>query len=260
MNNIQRQKEHFESIAEKYFKARQNENYIYIRNLMWEYFFKNSGFKASSNILVLEPMCGYADGKKILEEHLNIPFTYEGFDYSENIVNYLQENFPDVNISHMDVRELNVNEKYDLVIVIGAIHHVYEYTQTVINNIYNSLKYDGYFINFEPTHNNLLFQKIRNQIYKKNFLFDEETEKAFELEEINKYYKKSGFNINYQFYPGLLSYVLYYNPDAFPFLNIGNKSLVKMIFNIDKLFFNNIIGKKLSFVTFTLLHKTQKNI
>ncbi|GFH91742.1 hypothetical protein IMSAGC002_03001 [Lachnospiraceae bacterium] len=61
-----------------------------------------------------------------------------------------------------------------------------------------------------------------------------------------------------QYHVGLLAYILYYNPDAFSILNIGNKKLVALLQKVDKIFYQNIIGQKLSFATFSILEKTKK--
>jgi hypothetical protein len=56
-------------------------------------------------------------------------------------------------------------------------------------------------------------------------------------------------------YPGLLSYIMYYNPDAFPALNIGGKSLVSLLYAFDKLFYKNPVGRALSFATLSVWSK-----
>jgi len=56
-------------------------------------------------------------------------------------------------------------------------------------------------------------------------------------------------------FPGLSAYVLYYNPDAFPKLNLGGKKLVKTLFNLDRLFLRNTIGRVFSFATLSLWQK-----
>ena len=104
----------------------------------------------------------------------------------------------------------------------------------------------------EPTHDNFVFRKIRERIYNKNSLFDQETEQAFELKKLNSLFIDNGFKIKDQIYPGLLSYVLFYNPDAFPLLNIGKKGLVKFLFRLDSIFFRNYLGRKFSFATLSM--------
>jgi SAM-dependent methyltransferase len=253
--DVKRQQEHFNSISEEYFKARQNLNCLAINELLWSYFFKDKKYLTNSQI-VLEPMCGFSDGKEILEKYLClVNFEYEGFDYSEKIIEYAKMKNPNLKIEVKNILDFDVEEKYHLVIIIGGLHHVYNYTEEVIYKIYKCLKKGGYFINFEPTNNNLFLELIREKVYKSNSIFDEETEGDYKLLDLNKFYKNAGFEIKDQIYPGLLSYILYYNPDAFPWLNIGGTKLVKLIFKMDKLFFRNFIGKKFSFATLSLLKK-----
>ena len=72
MDIIEQQKEHFESISKRYFNARQNKNHLFLKKLMWNFFLHDKEMLKIKNIKVLEPMCGYAESKFILEEHLNI--------------------------------------------------------------------------------------------------------------------------------------------------------------------------------------------
>lgn len=255
MDNIEKQKEHFENISERYYKSRQTKNHLLLKDLIWHFFLKNKNYLKKDGLKVLEPMCGYAEGKEILEKHLGIKVLYSGFDSSKNLVEKVKKSNPDLAVYEMDVTKFIPQEKYDLVIIIGGLHHVPFNVMGVLKNIHEALNDDGYFICLEPTHNNFIFRKIRSGIYKKNSLFDENTEQAFELKKLNKYFRKSNFKIVDQIYPGLLSYIFYYNPDAFPFLNKGSEKIVRTLFSVDKLFFRNFIGKKLSFATLTLLKK-----
>lgn len=255
MNDVLKQKEHFENVSERYFKSRQNGNHLQFKKLLWDFFFSGKEYFKTEKISVLEPMCGYAEGKKILEECLEINIQYDGFDYSEVLVNIVNEKNNDINISLCDITTWKATKKYDLIIVIGGLHHIPNHVSDVMQNLSNALNANGFFIAFEPTHNNFAYKKIRECIYKKNDLFDSATEQAFVLNDLNNLFIKTGFKIVDQIYPGLLSYILYYNPDAFPILNIGNEKMVKLLFNFDKIFFKNIIGKKFSFATLTLLQK-----
>lgn len=255
MNKIEQQREHFESVSEKYYKSRQQKKHLLFKDLMWDFFLKDKNFLKKEKLKVLEPMCGYGEGKKILEKHLNISVVYSGFDYSSNLVKKVKESNPDADVVKMDITKFSSSKKYDLIIVIGGLHHVPSYVDDVLNRLSRSLNKNGYLICFEPTHNNFLFKKIREKIYVKNDFFDNETEQAFELKKLNKLFKDHNFKIIDQIYPGLLSYVLFYNPDVFPFLNVGKKWLVKLFFSIDKLFFRNLIGKKMSFATISLIKK-----
>jgi len=204
---------------------------------------------------VLEPMCGYGEGKKILEKYLKKTFEYEGFDSSDTLINTVRADFPDINITKIDVTRYKPAKKYDLIILLGGLHHVPTCAKDVVKNLSEGLKEKGYFISLEATQNNFILKNIRKIIYRTNPVFESDTERAFDLPELNNIFLSGGFKIIEQIYPGLLSYVLYYNPEAFPALNMGNEQMVRFIFNIDKCFFKNLPGKIFSFATLTLLQK-----
>ncbi len=255
MDKIEKQKQHFESISDKYFNARRTRNHLTLKKFLWSYFFRNENLVGDIPFKVLEPMCGYGEGKEIIANHLSPDFEYEGFDYSEPLIAKIKESDPSLNVYVMDVTKYIPQKKYDVIILIGGLHHVPDYTEHVLRKVNEALNPNGYFINYEPTQNNFIMRFARNVIYKKNRLFDQDTERAFELKELNQIYSKTGFKIENQIYPGLLSYILYYNPDAFPLLNIGGERMVKVAFNFDKMFFRNSLGRKFSFTTLTLLKK-----
>ncbi|MFC5046826.1 methyltransferase domain-containing protein [Aquimarina hainanensis] len=249
---IEQQREHFENISEKYYNARRATNHLCLKKLMWHFFFKNKKHLKNQQLSVLEPMCGYSEGKSILEENIGNLGSYEGFDYSSVLIKKVKEKNPALHVYVQDISTFKSDKKFDIIIIIGGLHHVPSMCEQVVENLKNNLKEGGSFILLEPTHNNIIFRKIRERIYKKNELFDQETEKAFILKDLNQMFLKNGYTLKDQIYPGLLSYILFYNPDAFPFLNIGGKGLVKLLFRIDSLFFRNYIGRKLSFATLSL--------
>ena len=255
MEKIEKQRLHFDNISEKYYHARQSANHLLFKDLMWTYFFKNKEYLKKDGMEVLEPMCGYAEGKTILEKHLGINIRYKGFDYSDEIIKFVTGQDKDINVIKLDITRYSPVKTYDLIILIGGLHHIPDYAADSLLKVSKSLRDKGYMINFEPTHNNFLIKKIRDIIYKRNPLFDRETERSFSLKEINDMYKRCNLKIVDQIYPGLLSYVLYYNPDAFSRLNKGRSGIVKFLFSIDKCFFRNFFGRHFSFATLTLLQK-----
>lgn len=254
-NSIEQQRKHFDSVADEYCLKRNTKNHLFLKKLLWQFFFKDKKGLKKNGLQVLEPMSGYCEGKDILQDNLGCYIVYEGFDYSKAMVEKALQDDPLLNVYLMDITKFRPKKKYDLIILIGGLHHVPKYTQEVVSTLAEALTDEGFFISFEPTHNNCLFKKVRDLIYKKNELFDEQTEQAFELAELNKLFLSNNFEIVDQIYPGLLSYIFYYNPDAFPIFNLGGTFLVKTFFNIDKFFFRNFIGKKLSFATLTLFKK-----
>lgn len=255
MNRIDQQREHFESIAETYFDARQDPNHLLLKDLIWQHFFTKNKHCLKPDASVIEAMCGYSEGKAILENHCHSDFEYSGFDYSQSLVERAKIAFPDSNIYVQDVTKFESDIQYDLMILIGGLHHVYEHVGPVVSLLSNAIKPGGYLINLEPTQNNSLYRRVRNRIYKKNDLFDDDTEQAFDLTELNSLYKQSGLIIEDQVYPGLLAYIMYYNPDAFPALNIGSTKMVKTFHSLEKPFYRSFIARYFSFATLSLLKK-----
>lgn len=259
MDKIERQRQHFNKVAAEYYTARKDKNHLRYKKMLFRYIFgRDLGIDKMKKLAVLEPMCGYGEGRKIIRTYLSRNIQYEGFDYSDVLVNEVKRVHPNMNIYKQDVTVFQPEkDKYDIIILIGGLHHVPDYAGEICRNISTGLKKDGLFINFEPTNNNPLMTFVRKQIYKKNHLFDEETERAFSLKELNGIYKHAGMTIEKQFFPGLLGYIMYYNPDAFPFLNRGDIRTVDRIFRLEHSLYTTFIGKWFSFCTFSITRKAQ---
>lgn len=253
---IEQQKAHFNSIAEKYETARSGENHLMIKELIWHHCLKKLPIDRDKKHRTLEAMCGFAEGRTLIVEHLGIDIDYVGFDYSDNVVATLKEKHPGLDIHQKDATEfLPEYASYDVIILIGGLHHVPNHAAKVVKNLSTGLKKGGIFINFEPTYGNPLNQWVRNRIYQSNELFDEETERDFSVKELKSFFTDAKLEPLRIRYPGLLSYILFYNPDAFPFLNFGGLWLVKLTFLIDRLFYKNVIGACFSFATLSVWQK-----
>lgn len=255
MNKVDQQNEHFQTISQEYYAARKSKNHLKYKKLMFHYMFSSIAVNKKRKLLVLEPMCGYGEGEKIVRAYLTRNFEYEGFDYSDTLIHKAKEKRPRLNIYKQDVTKFNPTKQYDIIILLGGLHHVPDYAESICRNLSGSLRKGGIFINFEPTNNNVFIKIVRNMIYRKNHLFDEETERAFSLKQYNRMFIKNGFQIKKQYYPGLLGYILYYNPDAFPLLNVGSEKTVKRIFNAEKRLYDHLFGKLFSFCTFSIFVK-----
>lgn len=257
INEIEQQKAHFNSIADEYYLARDNPNLRLLKNLIWVHFFsRNRSIEGSVN-RVLEPMCGFAEGHFIVKNYLKEQFSYYGFDYSENIVAHGKRLNPtlEIDVGNVVTFTPTFGRLFDLIVLIGGLHHVFSHASSVVKNLASSLVKDGYFVSYEPTQNNFLSRSIRKKIYKDNKIFDDDTEQGFEYPDLESFFFEAGFKKVDQVYPGLLSYILYYNPDAFPKLNVGGSALVRFFFAIDRLFWANRIGRYFSFATLTLWKK-----
>lgn len=251
------QREHFNLISSKYLNSRKNENHLAYKEVWWdkilEFLLLNYNF--DENCDSLEAMCGLAEGSNLLKKAYP-KLKLNAFDYSDEMVLAAQkENNGNIRIFQADIINFSEKEKYDIIIILGGLHHVPNFVDKVLSNIHQALKKDGIFINLEPTHNNFLFRFIREYVYKENSLFEENTERGFRLEEYNQKLLKAGFGIKKQFFPGLLGYVLYYNPDAFPFLNIGTSRIAKIFSKIDWFLGKTFIGRKFSFATWSISYK-----
>lgn len=250
---VEQQRTHFNGISEQYFSARRHPNHLLLKDLIWARFLERNASIAAEVKRVLEPMCGMAEGHEIIGKNLVSDFTYLGFDYSESMVAIARERKPGLAIEWNDVTTYQpANGLFDLIILIGGLHHVYSHTPVVLANLRKSLRPGGYFLSFEPTHDNWLARRARQRIYQTNQLFDADTEQGFEYRDLQHHFRNAGFEKVDEVYPGLLAYVLYYNPDAFPMLNVGGRFLVKSLFAFDRLFWANRIGRKFSFATIGL--------
>lgn len=249
---VERQQAHFDSVADGYFAARRHANHLLLKALMWRDFLGGKIEMKRDGLRVLEAMCGFGDGKDLVETALGIAVEYAGFDYSNSVVATMRATRPALNIWQADVTQYEASETYDLVVLLGGLHHVHHAAAEAVERVSRAVKPGGYLVNLEPTNGNPLFRMVRERIYRRNTLFDAETERAFAVEELFGLFDAAGLRRVDAVWPGLLSYVLYYNPDAFPGLNCGGSRAVKAAYALDRPFFRTRLGRALSFATLSL--------
>ena len=257
MNSIEQQKEHFDNIALEYYTARQNPNSLEFKRLLWDYVFSFIPH-STKMISVLEPMCGYAEGETIVTTHYCKDINYIGFDYSENLINIVKKSWPNKNVFVQDVTTFKPERKYDLILILGGLHHVPDYTTQVLRIMNDSLEEGGYLINLEPSHGNRISKAIRDRIYRSSPIVDYQTEKDYAVKELTNIYIETGFRIVHQFYPGLLAYSLYYNPDMFPRLSRINPKALRTLFALEKPFYKSRLARFFSFATLSILSKSNQ--
>lgn len=256
MSKIERQRTHFNSIAERYNAGRQEANHRRIKSLIWRSASRYLAPLGGRRLKMLEAMCGYAEGIEIAGRELGLDCEYHGFDYSDVIVAELSRRLPPGRVWQADATTYRPGaDVYDLVMLIGGLHHVPDDAATVVRNLAEGLKPGGMFVNFEPTSDNPLFQAVREWIYRRNEIFDEATERAFAVNELKGFFAAAGLEEVKTFFPGLLAYTLYYNPYAFPLLNIGGRKSVEFFFALDQLVMNSWIGRVFSFATVSIWRK-----
>jgi SAM-dependent methyltransferase len=253
---IERQRSHFNAIAQRYEAGREEANHCRIKSLIWRDALACLAPLRGRAVRMLEPMCGYGEGLGIVREHTDLDIDYAGFDYSDVIVEELSRSFSGGRIWQADVTRYRPDSAaYDLIFLAGGLHHVPDNATQVVANLASGLKPGGMFVNFEPTHGNPLFQAVRDRVYARNEIFDEVTERAFPVADLRAMFRGAGLEEVRTFYPGLLAYVMYYNPYAFPLLNKGGTRWVDRLFALDRLVMNTPIGRWLSFATVTIWRK-----
>jgi hypothetical protein len=65
-------------------------------------------------------------------------------------------------------------------------------------------------------------------------------------------FRGAGLVERYRSHPGLLAYVLYYNPYAFPRLNVGGVGAVDLLYALERPFHRSPVGRVLSFATLSI--------
>jgi SAM-dependent methyltransferase len=255
VHEIEQQRSHFNRIADRYHAARQEKNYLTLNRLIWGKAAAALDLVPGHEYRLLEAMCGFAESHRMLAAASQATFAVSGFDYSDTVVQALRHARPSLDIWHQDVTQFEAPPVYDLVLLIGGLHHVPSHAQDVVRRLAGALKPGGALVSFEPTNGNALIRWVRGHIYRHNALFDAETERAFEVDELLSYFRDAGLKPVQVFHPGLLSYILYYNPDAFPQLNLGGPRMVHWAFALDRLIMNHRVGRWLSFATFSIWRK-----
>lgn len=255
------QRQHFNKIGDTYVQARSNKYHVAYQKIWWNEYFSwlTDNLPKGKIIAGIDAMCGNAEVASYLVSK-NPKIRMDAFDYSDEMVNFAKKDIKNrqvrVKVWKDDILHFSKDKnRYDFVVILGGLHHMPDYTKKVLSNINKMLRPGGYFLNLEPTQNNPLLKWARQQIYHNNPIFEESTERAFDLDNYNSYLKKAGFEITKQSYPGLIGYILFYNPDAFPYLNIPIMALTKLLARIDIKLGSTNFGKYWSFATWTLAKK-----
>lgn len=257
-NTIEQQIDNFNGRVDNYLSKKTSPKRQAYISLLWKLVFSYTRrhFSAKQNVCILEPMCGWSAYDLVSENFPGTIQRYDAFDYSEKMIHIGKSLYPDVNFWVQDATTfVSDRTEYDIILLIGGLHHVPKYASNILDNLSKCLKNDGFMINLEPTFNNSMLSFFCNLIYRKNKNFDHETERRFSLSELNGCYTSVGLKVVKQLYPGLLAYLLWYNPDIFPFLNKGSVHIVKKLFSFERKIYSSWYAKKMSVATLTILKK-----
>lgn len=259
MSDTEHQREHFDAIASQYIEARKSPRHIYLRDTTWQVALTDQivGLLPDDRpIKMLEPMCGACEGRQIVESRLGKRLEYSGFDYSDAMAAEALRRYPGSEIWTQDVTQYEADKDYDLIMLVGALHHVADHGPDVVNRLGKALRPGGLFVLSEPVHNNPVFRWVREAIYLRNEAFDAETERGFTTRELNNIFEDAGLSQVSTLYPSLLAYVLWGCPEAFPALDKGPMSLVKNYIGVERHLWQTTFAKYLTFGMYAIHQKS----
>lgn len=199
--NEKKQKKHYDRIGEKYyFHYFDKYSLKYRKIFIYKYLFEGLNFE---NKKVLEAMCG---GEGCVKYLLKKKAKVWALDISKKEIEKIENNFPFCKTSCGSIIKTKYkNNFFDIIIIIGGLHHLNPNIEKAVAEIYRILKPKGYFCFLEP-HQDSLVNFIRRLWYKKDNLF-EKNEKAIDLKKLKKILgnkfifdkERYGGNFAYQF-------------------------------------------------------------
>tara|TARA_A100001011_G_scaffold375146_2_gene436362 strand:+ start:11165 stop:11935 length:771 start_codon:yes stop_codon:yes gene_type:complete len=150
---------------------------------------------------MLEVGCGAGFSAEYLKGKF---ISYTGIDYSEKLINYAIKHNSDVGVKFecSNVNEFDSNLKFDVVLMIGVLHHI-PYPENVIKGLKKILSPGGVIVVNEPQAGNpviSLLRKIRKKI-DNNYSSDQV---EFTEDEVRKIFLNSSLEVQ-TFSQGVLS-------------------------------------------------------
>lgn len=142
------------------------------------------------SIDILEVGCGAGFSAEYLRGHYQ---TYTGIDYSSNLIDYARNtvSYPDVAFHAVDLHQFKSNEKFDVIVMIGVLHHIPDVTNALKVGL-KLLKPGGYIVTNEPQSANFLIGLLRKIRAKSDQSYSEEQDE-FQEKQITVFYQEAGF-------------------------------------------------------------------
>ena len=232
------QKQHYERIAAEYdihYNDAHSQNYM--QRFVFEPMFEGIDVNGKT---VLEAMCGGGQTTKYL---LNKNARVTGLDISPRQTSHFKNRHREVDVICGSILNSGIaSESFDIVSVVGGIHHMPPYTRESIAEIYRILKPGGHFCFMEP-HSESVAESFRRAWYKRDSLFAE-NEAAINMSELRQDFKDC-FNFKHEYYLGNFGYLLILNSMVFriplKFKSVYSPSLMKT-----EAVLNKVFGKPLS--------------
>jgi SAM-dependent methyltransferase len=118
---------------------------------------------------VLEAMCGSGHSTGLLLER---GARVTGLDVSEQVLELYRRKWPGCETVAASIMDPPLPDgSFDVVLVVGGLHHVHPHVQDAIDRIWRLLKPGGYFSFCEP-HTGSLMDVIRRRWYARDSIFD----------------------------------------------------------------------------------------
>lgn len=232
------QKEHYDRIGAEY-DSHYNDSYSqkYMRRFVFEPMF--AGVELN-NKFVLEAMCG---GGQITEYLLNKNAKVTGLDISPQQTTNFKRRHSQADVLCGSILNSGIeSESFDVVAVIGGIHHMPPHTNESISEIHRVLKPGGYFCFMEP-HSETLAESFRRAWYKRDSLFAE-NEAAINMNNLHKDFQEH-FDFKHEHYLGNFGYLFVLNSMVFR-IPLKLKPLYSPSFIATEVVLNKILGKAFS--------------
>ena len=198
------QKRHYNQISEAY-AAHYGDNW----SQKYRNKFINQSLVKDINLdgkLVLEGMCGSGETTDFL---LKKQAKVIGLDISEQEIDNFKNRWVDCDARCSSIRKTGFeDDQFDVVLVVGGLHHVHPHVDEVIEEIHRVLKPGGYFCFFEP-HKNSLPDALRKVWYKHDNLFAD-NEESIDVEHIKDKFREK-FKFVTTEYGGNIGYLTIFN-------------------------------------------------
>lgn len=230
--------DHYERISEDY-DAHYNDAFSrnYMDRFVFDPMFHGIDVAGKS---VLEAMCG---GGQTADYLLDRRAEVTGLDISAKQVAHFQRRHPDAKVRCGSVLNSGIPaESYDIVSVVGGIHHMPPNVEQTIIEIHRVLKPGGFFCFMEP-HSESLAEGFRRTWYKHDPLFAK-NEAAINMTELRKAFADR-FDYKHELYLGNFGYLFVLNSMVFR-IPKRLKSIYSPAMMALESFVNKIGGKPLS--------------
>lgn len=231
-----RQEEQFLKNAHAYVTSRRDIPATAAYHLYWEKLLQSKiSSKFGPEARYLDPMCGAGLFLKLPLERFNQVYAC---DLSEDMLNYVlpEDRERLAYFGKQDVRKLDFEDNFfDIILIRGGLHHVSNYLDMVVPELYRVLKPGGQFIFSDPINESLPVRLVRTFLYTKTTTFEPDEERGLTVKEVRGLCDKAGF-VDFEWeFVGHLAYIMIGNTDFFRwFAGIRNPRLIEALIQFDE--------------------------